>query len=132
MVIKDRGGETMLTEYDKYFILFTKGHFSRYKDAEKVILGEALLLYTKDITEHHLLDYAIGVFDKLMTMGAIEGVGSDKFAWIIHEMRQIGNRLKAPTLYEWLITQIQDSKVGRISLEVDLSEIKSKMMEIAN
>ena len=118
--------------HQKHFILWTKGHFDNYVEPEKVIVGEALMMYPEQVDQHNLLHYAIGVFDKLMRYDCIEGVNGEPFAWIINEMRQIGNRHKAPTLYEFLISHIGNSIVGGLSLEMDLNQIKSKMTKINN
>ena len=120
-----------LSVYEKYFILFTKGHFSKYIAPEKVIVGKALMMYAEQVGQDTLLNYAIGLFDKLIRYDCIEGVNSEPFTWIINEMRQISNSLKAPSLYEFLIMHIQDSVVEHLNLELDLDEIKSYMIEKA-
>ena len=111
--------------YEKYFILFTKGHFSKYVEPEKVIVGKALMTYPEQVTKNNLLIYATGIFEKLIRYDCIEGVDSDPFKWIIKEMRQIDNF----SPYDFLITHIQDSVVDGLNLEMDLDEIKFEMVE---
>lgn len=117
----------MLTEYQKYYILWTKGHFNHYKEPERIIIGEALMLGKDLITDGHITNYAINIFDKLMTQEAIEGVGTDKYAWMLNEMREIGHRHKAPTLLEWVNTKIGCCEAGSLSLRIDLEGIRNKM-----
>ena len=116
----------LLTPGQKYFILYTKGCFSNYKDPEKVIIGQALLMYPEQVNHHNLVNFAIRTFDVLLKSGAIDMNGRDVHTWYVEEMYQLVNRLTPPTLYEWLIENIQWSNVPDFT-GIDLNAMAAKM-----
>lgn len=120
----------MLSDYEKLFILCTKGHFSHIEQAERVIVGKQLMIPYNLISTQNLENYAIRLFEKLVHLGMIEGTSKDPFKWMIKEMLESVNLINKPTLYKWLQGKIQDANLtGKDFSEFEIVRLKSVLSD---
>lgn len=119
---------TALTNEQKLFVLYTKGHFQKYIDAKEIILAEAFHLYPAQIHERNTVSFMINLFTKLASLRAIEMNYENPVEWVLKGITDIGSRPLAPqSLYDWLHSHIQGCIADGLDLDIVDRTIENRM-----
>lgn len=128
--VQKKVGERMslLTNAEKLYVLYTKGHFGKYKNAKQVILGEIYDLEPEQITNHIAENFMVELFVKLTNVRAIEMNYNESIAWLLNEFREIGSRpMASESLHDWLYNKIAHALPTHLDLDNVVRTIEQKM-----
>lgn len=115
-----------LTNEQKLYILYTKGHFSKYKNAKEIILAKAFSLYPEHINERNTVSFMISLVAKLANAKLIEMNYEKSIEWLLREFADIGNG-PLKTFHDWLYSQIQGCYIDGLDLDNVDKAIETKM-----